>query len=213
MLLFFLDYTFFLFFAKFVQITTTKRLHHVSVTKITNIVIQYFKYPYITNLKDQSYCFGDVSSNCLCLAICNYYVLHSFSLVYCFCFQKIWNECDLSESCSAPLSLLVEEKRGSFNREKACNLVKDLKKVFNTGKTKTYEWRISQLTSMLKMIQENEADIYRALYQDLSKPQSEAFISEVQYFSLDCTKFILGKLLSVSTTFISVYWLMYLRMI
>lgn len=43
---------------------------------------------------------------------------------------------------------------------------------------------------MLRMIEENEADIYRALYQDLSKPESEAFISEVQYFSLDYTKFI-----------------------
>ena len=40
------------------------------------------------------------------------------------------------------------------------------------------------------MIEENEADIYRALYQDLSKPESEAFISEVQYFSFDYTNFM-----------------------
>lgn len=106
----------------------------------------------------------------------------------------------LSESCSASLTLLVEEKkRGTFDKEKANKLVKDLKKVFNTGKTKTYEWRMSQLTSMLKMIEENEADIYRALYQDLSKPESEAFISEVQYFSLDYTKSVHGRLFTLST--------------
>lgn len=80
----------------------------------------------------------------------------------------------------------MEEKRGTFNREKANKLVKDLKKVFNTGKTKTYEWRMSQLNSMLKMIEENEADIYRALYKDLAKPESEAFISEVAMTTGSC---------------------------
>ncbi|WOG91589.1 hypothetical protein DCAR_0310838 [Daucus carota subsp. sativus] len=39
---------------------------------------------------------------------------------------------------------------------------------------------------MLKMIEENEADIYRALYQDLSKPESEAFISEVAMTTGSC---------------------------
>ncbi|KAL8126517.1 aldehyde dehydrogenase family 3 member H1-like isoform X1 [Apium graveolens] len=91
-----------------------------------------------------------------------------------------------SPICSASLSLVVEEKRGTFNRDNANKLVKDLKKVFNTGKTKTYEWRMSQLTNMLKMIEENEADIYRALYKDLSKPESEAFISEIAMTTGSC---------------------------
>lgn len=84
-----------------------------------------------------------------------------------------------SHICSATLYLTVEEKRATFDTERADLLVKDMRKIFKTGKTKSYEWWVLQLTGILRMIEEKEVDILRALYQDLSKAKLEAFISEV----------------------------------
>lgn len=75
----------------------------------------------------------------------------------------------------------VEEKQ-VFDGEKASLLVKELRKNFNSGRTKSYEWRISQLESIAKMLQEKEKDIIDALKKDLSKPAFEAFISEVNNY-------------------------------
>lgn len=58
-------------------------------------------------------------------------------------------------------------------------LVKDLRLVFTTGRTKEYEWRTSQLRSLLVLLDECEAQIYDALRSDLNKPEFEAFLSEV----------------------------------
>ena len=78
----------------------------------------------------------------------------------------------------------MEEKQ-AFDGEKANLLVKELRKNFNSGRTKSYEWRISQLESIVKMLEEKEKDITDALQKDLSKPAFEAFISEVNnYFFL-----------------------------
>lgn len=66
-----------------------------------------------------------------------------------------------------------------FAREDATLLVEELQKSFKSGKTKSYEWRLSQLQSLRKMIEEREKDILEALYKDLSKPQLEAYVSEV----------------------------------
>lgn len=85
----------------------------------------------------------------------------------------------LSKSCSATLSLIAEEEKEAFDVKRADLLVKDLRKIFHTGKTKSYEWRVSQLKSILKMLEERERDIIKALHKDLSKPEFEAFISEV----------------------------------
>lgn len=72
-----------------------------------------------------------------------------------------------------------EEEEEIFDVERADLLVKELRKVFNSGKTKSYEWRMLQLKSILKMIEEKEREIIKALYNDLSKPEQEAFIAEV----------------------------------
>lgn len=81
---------------------------------------------------------------------------------------------------------MAEEKRVKFDAERANLLVTDMRKIFNKGKTKSYEWRVSQLEGILRMVEEKEQEIVRALYQDLSKPESEAFISEVLTSSLNC---------------------------
>ncbi|XP_058186488.1 aldehyde dehydrogenase family 3 member H1-like isoform X2 [Rhododendron vialii] len=80
----------------------------------------------------------------------------------------------------SPLSVMAEEERASA-------LVKELRECFNTGKTKNYEWRVSQLENILKMIEQREKDILSALHKDLSKPQQEAFISEVSLTKGSCT--------------------------
>lgn len=72
----------------------------------------------------------------------------------------------------------VEEKQ-VFDGEKAALLVRELRNNFDTGKTKSYEWRISQLKAIAKMLEEKEKEIVDALNKDISKPPLEAFITEV----------------------------------
>jgi len=50
---------------------------------------------------------------------------------------------------------------------------------FATGKTKDYNFRIGQLQQLAKIIQENENLIFDAIHQDLRKPATEAFTSEI----------------------------------
>ena len=74
---------------------------------------------------------------------------------------------------------MMEEKKQTFDANEAALLVKELNESFRTGKTKSYEWRVSQLKCIEKMVVEREKDISEALYKDLSKPEYEAFVSEV----------------------------------
>ncbi|KAI3984002.1 hypothetical protein MKX01_035129 [Papaver californicum] len=66
-----------------------------------------------------------------------------------------------------------------FDSETASTLVKDLRENFLSGKTKSYEWRVEQLKNICKMIDENEQEILDCLQIDLSKPQLQAFVSEI----------------------------------
>jgi hypothetical protein len=105
------------------------------------------------------------------LVICSLNV-HFLCAGVCVCFSF--------NSCSATLSLVAEvEEKPKFDVDKAALLVKELRKSFNSGKTKSYEWRMSQLKAIDKMIEEKEKDITEALSKDLSKPELEAFIAEV----------------------------------
>ncbi|XP_039038598.1 aldehyde dehydrogenase family 3 member H1-like [Hibiscus syriacus] len=81
--------------------------------------------------------------------------------------------------CHATLSTTMEEVKSTFDADEAAVLVNKLRKTFNSGKTKSYEWRISQLESISKMVDEKEKEIIEALYEDLSKPQLEAYLSEI----------------------------------
>ncbi|KAL2342886.1 hypothetical protein Fmac_004171 [Flemingia macrophylla] len=75
-----------------------------------------------------------------------------------------------------------------FDGEKANFLVRELRKNFDSGRTKSYEWRVSQLEAIVKMLEEKEEEITDALYKDLSKPQFEAFISEVSQVKSSCSE-------------------------
>lgn len=92
------------------------------------------------------------------------------------------------------------KKKPSFDAEKATLLVKELRESFNSGKTKSYKWRISQLECIAKMLKEREKDIIAAVDKDLSKPGFEAFMSEVTNFKANVSmlqKYSTYNLLSV----------------
>ncbi|KAB5521553.1 hypothetical protein DKX38_025872 [Salix brachista] len=89
----------------------------------------------------------------------------------------------LSSSAKLPM---MEEKKKTFDANEAALLVKELNESFRSGKTKSYEWRVSQLKSIEKMVVEREKDICEALYKDLSKPEFEAFFSEIAMVKSSC---------------------------
>ncbi|KAL3638830.1 hypothetical protein CASFOL_016737 [Castilleja foliolosa] len=62
----------------------------------------------------------------------------------------------------------------------------DLRTVYGGGKTKTYEWRVSQLKALLEITTRHERDIIQALRSDLRKPEQEAFLHEVYGVSSSC---------------------------
>ncbi|KAJ1387792.1 Zinc finger, RING-CH-type [Sesbania bispinosa] len=94
-------------------------------------------------------------------------------------------------TCSATLSVVPElEEKQVFDGEKAALLVKELRKSFDSGKTKSYEWRISQLEGIAKMLEEKEKEITIALDKDLSKPGLEAFITEISQAKSSCSEAI-----------------------
>ena len=74
------------------------------------------------------------------------------------------------------------ETKAVFDAESAKDVVKELRASFVAGKTKSYEWRRTQLKAMLKMMEENEPQIVVALHCDLSKPELESSIYEVKAF-------------------------------
>nr|QTQ95047.1 aldehyde dehydrogenase family 3 member H1 [Paeonia lactiflora] len=81
---------------------------------------------------------------------------------------------------------LEEEKKTVFDAEAATSLTKDLRGTFASGKTRSYEWRASQLKNLIKMVNDNEKDIIDALHSDLAKPELEAFISEISMLKSSC---------------------------
>ncbi|XP_049410987.1 aldehyde dehydrogenase family 3 member F1-like [Solanum stenotomum] len=54
-----------------------------------------------------------------------------------------------------------------------------LKETFKSGKTQEESWRRSQLKNLLKLLEEKEDDIFKALKQDLGKHRVEAYRDEV----------------------------------
>ena len=66
-----------------------------------------------------------------------------------------------------------------FEAKEASNMVEELRASFGSGKTRSYECRVSQLKTIMKIIDTHEQDIIQALRSDLSKPEIEAYIQEV----------------------------------
>lgn len=122
-----------------------------------------------------------LSSLCPCtlwlIDVHDYVFLYKAMVSYSYFIVSIFS----SQKCFATVSAVVAEveENKTFDSERAGLLVKELRKSFNSGRTKSYEWRMLQLNNIARMLDEKERDIIEALYKDLSKPELEAFISEV----------------------------------
>jgi aldehyde dehydrogenase (NAD+) len=57
--------------------------------------------------------------------------------------------------------------------------LKKMREFFDSGYTKSYDFRIEQLKKLKRMIKNNEKEISKALYLDLHKPEFEAYTSEI----------------------------------
>uniref|UniRef100_A0A6M2EA29 Aldehyde dehydrogenase n=1 Tax=Populus davidiana TaxID=266767 RepID=A0A6M2EA29_9ROSI len=82
--------------------------------------------------------------------------------------------------------MATEEENTVFDVKAANVLTKELRDGFASGKTRSYEWRISQLKSIVKMCDEHEEDIVDALRLDLSKPQLESIVYELTMVKNSC---------------------------
>jgi aldehyde dehydrogenase (NAD+) len=60
-------------------------------------------------------------------------------------------------------------------------LVEGLQKTFDSGVTRSAEWRLNQLRQMLRMLQDEEASFLEALASDLGKCNAEGFIAETGF--------------------------------
>lgn len=56
---------------------------------------------------------------------------------------------------------------------------------FNTGITKSYEFRIKQLKALLRLIEENSGAIVDAITKDFRKPKFEINLYELEYLKND----------------------------
>ena len=69
---------------------------------------------------------------------------------------------------------MIENKDMEFK-----NIVEKQKEFFKTNTTKSVEYRISILQKLEKVIRANEKRILSALYEDLSKSEAEAYMTEI----------------------------------
>lgn len=76
----------------------------------------------------------------------------------------------------------MAEQKAVFDGEAAERTAAELRESYNSGKTRRYEWRVTQLKNLCRLMDENESAIIDAIHSDLSKPEFEAFAHEVTHF-------------------------------
>ncbi|KAI9097851.1 hypothetical protein K1719_025622 [Acacia pycnantha] len=69
-------------------------------------------------------------------------------------------------------------KEYALDWEEPSAVVSRLRTAFDSGKTRSYRWRASQLEALITLTDQNQHLIVQALHSDLSKPETEAFIHE-----------------------------------
>ena len=65
------------------------------------------------------------------------------------------------------------------------SLVAGLRATFDSGKTRSLEWRKAQLEALIRFAQENDAALIDALRADMGKPELEARVADVGQISLE----------------------------
>ena len=66
-----------------------------------------------------------------------------------------------------------------FDSKEAAAMMGELRESYKAGKTRSYEWRVTQLKNILKVAEFHEPEIIEALNSDLSKPEFESYVQEV----------------------------------
>lgn len=66
-----------------------------------------------------------------------------------------------------------------FSQHSYAEILLNQRQYFRIGKTKSLDFRIEQLKKLKRVVLENEHRILEALFQDLRKPKTEAYLSEV----------------------------------
>lgn len=89
---------------------------------------------------------------------------------------------------------MPEEKALGFGA-----LVSDLREVYESGRTQGLEWRQSQLSGLVRLLEEKEEEIFDVLYEDLGKHRGEAFRDEVGF----CSYFLACSSSTLRSLFIS----------
>ncbi|KNA24502.1 hypothetical protein SOVF_014990 [Spinacia oleracea] len=74
----------------------------------------------------------------------------------------------------------------AFGNEDAAAMVAELRRNFASGKTRSYEWRVTQLKKIVKMVEERESEIVDALRSDLNKPAFESVVYEISMLKSSC---------------------------
>jgi hypothetical protein len=54
-----------------------------------------------------------------------------------------------------------------------------MRTLFESGTTRSIEWRTTQLNALLRLLEEDGKSLYPAMLSDLGKTESEAYLTEV----------------------------------
>ncbi|CAN1268797.1 Aldehyde dehydrogenase family 3 member H1 [Linum perenne] len=73
-----------------------------------------------------------------------------------------------------------------FDEVAAKQLVDELRAGFDSGTTRSYHWRVTQLKNILNMCDESEKEVIEALRQDLAKPEHESTLYELGMIKNAC---------------------------
>lgn len=64
--------------------------------------------------------------------------------------------------------------------------IADLRTTYRSRKTRSVAWRKNQLRGLIKLVQDNEQKIAKALYHDLGKHPAEVYRDEVNICIYSC---------------------------
>jgi len=77
------------------------------------------------------------------------------------------------------------ESEETGGHQEPAALCAGLRKTFETGITRTFEWRRTQLLMLRRFLEEREEDIYLALNRDFRKSRPETFFTEIHYLTVE----------------------------
>lgn len=71
------------------------------------------------------------------------------------------------------------------DKQSAAHLVAQVRNVFNSGRTKPYQFRKTQLENMKKFLKDNAQQLCEVLQADLRKPEQESYVTEIDFLLVE----------------------------